>query len=145
MTTIAASVRERAMCSDANCVDGDVWWPTNKVFEINGALVGCAGDVSACNQFMDWYKDTTQKKPKFIGAFSALVLTEQGLFSWDQTMVPEKIERGFHAVGTGASAALGAILAGKEIGAAVEIAAQVDPNSRPPFFYQVLPHANTAA
>ena len=63
------------------------------------------------------------------GRQGALVLSREGLFYWASNLVPEPIERGFHAIGSGGNAALGALLAGAQVKRAVEIATEVDTSS----------------
>ena len=114
MTTIAACLRERAMCADSMVNTGDTWWPCNKITEINDCLVGCAGEADQGKKFLKWFADQTQRKPKLTDAFCALVLTRTELHYYCSTLIPETIERGFHAVWSGGPIALGAMLAGKD-------------------------------
>lgn len=103
------------MCADSMVSTGDTWWPCNKITEINDCLVGCAGEADQGKKFLKWFADQSQSKPKLTDAFCALVLTRTELHYYCSTLIPETIERGFHAVGTGGPIALGAMLAGKDL------------------------------
>lgn len=127
MTTIAADSRRGLMASDSMASTSDAWWPCTKIHRVPGALIGGAGDVSAVRQFVAWYGDGQRlPKPKIPDSFCALVLTPEGLSYWASNLDPVPIERGFHAIGSGGNAALGAMLAGANVQKAVQIACQVD-------------------
>jgi hypothetical protein len=127
MTTITADAKRGLMACDSMASTGDAWWPCTKVYRAGDALVGGAGDVVAVRQFVAWYLDGQRTpKPKIPDSFCCLVLNPEGLFYWASNLVPVPIERGFHAIGSGGNAALGAMLAGANVKKAVEIACQVD-------------------
>lgn len=130
MTTVAADARRGVMACDSMTSTSDSWWPSTKVHRAGDALIGGAGEASAIRLFVAWYADgQRQPKPKIPDSFCALVLTKEGLFYWASNLVPEPIERGFHAIGSGGNAALGAMLAGATVQKAVQIACQVDSSS----------------
>lgn len=104
MTTILADVRMGVMVSDSNSSDEDRVWSERKVFRWRGKLIGCAGSVSEHAPFMDWLKKGG-KPPKLTDS-SFLVLSDEGLFHYATTTVPEKVERGIEAIGSGAKAAM---------------------------------------
>ena len=141
MTTIAASLREMAMCADSATVAGDVWWPCTKIVRVGESLVGCSGDSSSGIKFIEWMRDGG-KRPKVSSDFCALVLGEGRLDYYYGTLIPDPIERQFHAIGSGASAALGAIKHGADITTAVRIACEIDPGSREPILYERLHNAD---
>jgi len=139
MTTIAADVAEQAMCTDSKCTIGDTWFPSTKIYNRDDLLIGCAGGVSDIEKFMAWYdaeQDETNKPE--LDNLQALVLSTRGLHLFDSTCTSFEIERGFHAVGTGGNAALGAMLAGKSLTEAVSIACMIDPNSGGDIVYNKL-------
>lgn len=118
------------MACDSMTSTGDAWWPSTKVYRTGATLIGGAGEAAAVRQFVTWYADGQRSpKPKIADTFCALVLDKDGLFYWASNLVPEPIERGFHAIGTGGNAALGAMLAGANCKRAVEIACEVDTSS----------------
>lgn len=130
MTTIAADAKRQLMACDSMVSTSDSWWPATKVYRAGSALIGGAGDAASVRQFVAWFSDGMRNpKPKINDNFCALVLDADGLSYWASNLVPEPIERGFHAIGSGGNAALGAILAGANVKRAVEIACQVDSGS----------------
>ena len=130
MTTIAADAKRGLMACDSMTSTADAWWPSTKVYRAGNALIGGAGEAAAVRQFVSWYADGQRlPKPKIPDTFCALVLTPEGLSYWASNLVPEPIERGFHAIGSGGNAALGAMLAGANVKRAVEIATMVDTGS----------------
>ena len=130
MTTIAADCRKGVMACDSMTSTSDSWWPSTKVYRVPDALIGGAGDAASVRQFVAWFADGQRNpKPKLSDNFCCLVMTKEGLFYWASNLVPEPIERGFHAIGSGGNAALGAMLAGASVQKAVEIACMVDTSS----------------
>jgi hypothetical protein len=130
MTTIASDAKRGLMAADSMTSTSDSWWPSTKIHRVEGALIGGAGEAASIRQFVTWYSDGQRMpKPKIADNFCALVLNAEGLFYWASNLVPEPIERGFHAIGSGGNAALGALLAGANVKRAVEIACLVDTGS----------------
>lgn len=130
MTTVAADAKRGCMACDSMTSTADSWWPSTKVHRAADALIGGAGEAASIRQFVTWYADGQRlPKPKIADNFCALVLNGEGLFYWASNLVPEPIERGFHAIGSGGNAALGAMLAGANVKRAVEIATLVDASS----------------
>lgn len=130
MTTIAADAKRGLMACDSMTSTGDAWWPSTKVYRVGDALIGGAGEVAAIRSFVQWYADGQRTpKPKIADTFCALELSKDGVFYWAANLQPSLIERGFHAIGSGGNAALGAMLAGANVKRAVEIATQVDTGS----------------
>jgi hypothetical protein len=132
MTTIAASAAEGVMVCDTRIqIEGDVWWPGEKVFRVGDALIGGAGDSAAIRKFLDWYRAGRKSlKAKWAGGeFEALVLDASGLSYWCPTLVPEPIVRGFHAIGSGGKVALGAMFEKATCERAVHVASLVDTNT----------------
>jgi hypothetical protein len=84
-------------------------------------------------KFMEWIKrDRKGRKPRLnIKEFNALALNGQGLYWLDSKLYPVKVEAPF-AIGSGATAALAAMLAGTPIEVAVELACAVDDGSALP-------------
>lgn len=130
MTTIAADAKRGLMACDSMTSTADAWWPSTKVHRAGDALIGGAGEAASIRQFVAWYADGMRNpKPKISDNFCALVMTKEGLFYWASNLVPEPIERGFHAIGSGGNAALGALLAGASVQKAVQIATEIDTSS----------------
>jgi hypothetical protein len=130
MTTICADAKRGMMACDSMTSTSDSWWPSTKVYRAGDALIGGAGEAASVRQFVTWYADGQRlPRPKIADNFCALVLSKDGLSYWASNLVPEPIERGFHAIGSGGNAALGAMLAGANAKRAVEIACEVDTSS----------------
>lgn len=131
MTTIVASVKHRSMAADSKCTVGDLSFPSVKIYRINGALVGAAGDGAQCHSFLGWLRNQTRKRPD-LDDFEALVLNEDGLFYYERDCIPNPVRRDYHAIGSGAGPALAALICGKTLKRAVEIACEVDSQSGGP-------------
>ena len=110
---------------------GDRVYQAQKILVYKGDLIGCAGANEQIETFLAWY-GTKKKKPQFPKDtdFEALVLTTKGeLFAYDETLSRDKLTGDFYAIGSGGSAALGALHAGASLEQAVTIACLVDPHS----------------
>lgn len=103
MTTILADFRLGVMVSDSSATDDDRVWSERKVFRHKGALYGFAGDVDERLEFMEWIKNDSAA-PNFTG--SCLMLSDAGLFLYDHSTIPQKVERRMEAIGTGGKAAM---------------------------------------
>lgn len=131
MTTIVADLRAGVMVSDS-CVSEDFapWVPGTKVFRVNGDLFGFSGDVNQREKWLKWHRGGRKTPRPKLNDFTGLLLRPDGVFSIHTDGLELHIERGFHAIGSGAAAALGAMLAGADAKKAVEIACQIDNHSR---------------
>lgn len=131
MTTIVVSWPERVMVSDSKTTDGDVKWRSNKVDRIGKSLIGCAGDCSQIELFLKWFRKGG-RKPKLTNEFNALELDEEGIWLWDKSLTRYPPGQDYHAIGTGAKAALAAFLMGADAVRATEVACEVDDGSGGP-------------
>lgn len=130
MTTIAAN--RRAMAADSKVTDGDTYYFTNKLHEINGSIVGVAGICSATNKFLEWFRAGCQRDGPALEeddsvGFSALVLSRKGLFVYSGCFEPDKLDDRYYAIGTGKQHAIGMFRQGATPVEAVRAAAKVDP------------------
>jgi hypothetical protein len=132
VTTILADARFGLMVSDSVMTDDDRVWTTKKVFRHEGCLYGFAGLVDERIAFMDWIKGEGDA-PAFANSF-CLMLSDAGLFIYDNSTVPQKVSRGFETIGTGAKAAMCAYeaMGFKNPAKAVRIVCKHDSGSRPP-------------
>lgn len=99
-----------------------------KVHRVGGQLIGIAGDAANEKGFLEWMRGGV--KPK-IGKsdFEALVLKPSGaLFYYTQNMDPVRAGKP-NSIGSGATAAMGAMLAGSDPAKAVRIAKKLDGNT----------------
>jgi hypothetical protein len=127
MTTIAGDAKKGVMvCDSRTQIDGQ-WWPCTKVHRVGEWLVGGAGDSGTIRRFIKWFENGRKTPhPKMPDNFCMLSLGPDGLIYWSAAMIPEPIERGFHAIGSGGNAALGAMMNGADCKRAVEIACLID-------------------
>jgi len=134
VTTIAANLEQ--MSADSKVVVGDSHYPAAKIFRFPGMIVGVSGEGRAMGDFLRWVKEglpeTIPNIEEHQGSFRALVLTPDGLFEYDESFWPEKVNRNFAAIGTGAHAALAAMMLGQSTENAVAIACQIDNNTGGP-------------
>lgn len=126
MTTVAADARAGVMVCDSKCTSGDVWLPAHKVFRIGEELIGVAGDVKHWQDFLKWWGGGKRGARPKGQEYSALILRAEGLFVFDSNGCLMKIERGFHAIGSGEKAAIAVMLAGHDAETAVKLACEVD-------------------
>jgi hypothetical protein len=140
VTTILADFRLGVMVSDSNASDEDRVWSERKVYRWRGKLIGCAGNVDEHAPFIEWLKKGG--KPPKLATGSFLVLSEEGLFHYAMSTVPEKVEKGIEAIGSGAKAAMCAYeaLDFSDPKRAVKIVCKHDAGSRTPVrVYRLIP------
>jgi ATP-dependent protease HslVU (ClpYQ) peptidase subunit len=129
MTTIAADFRAGVMVSDSRAADAVTWMPVTKVHRIDGELVGCAGDLKDIAVWLKWAKAGKKGQSPKIADFSAILLRHDGVYDITEDGHVQLVERGFHAVGSGAHAAIAALILGHDCKTAVETACLVDAQS----------------
>lgn len=132
MTTIAASFEDRLLVTDSSISDGDAVWSAQKAEIYNGRIYATAGDAADTEKFMAWIKRARRgKRPTVDNEFQALALTPEGLFFFDAHLFPSRLIAPL-AIGSGGKAARGAMRMGATLEKAVEIACEIDLNSRLP-------------
>jgi ATP-dependent protease HslVU (ClpYQ) peptidase subunit len=138
MTTICASATYAAMAADSRVSVGPVHFPSTKIYRIGGLLVGGAGlgvDIAA---FLAWVENNPDFSPDSRPTmsapdnFEAMVLCDEGIFVFEWDCVPCPVDREFHAIGTGAQAAIAAMMLRATPKRAIEIACRIDCNSGGP-------------
>ena len=83
-------------------------------------------DAAEIQKVVAWL-EKRRRGPRPSGkCIEGLLMRADGLFLLDSDCVEHKIERGFHAIGSGTHAALAAMMMGADPKRAVEIAAQID-------------------
>lgn len=131
MTTIVAT--RTAMCSDTFSNTKVSGFYVNKIVRVGTTLVGCAGDSTLCQRFINWR--TTGSKPPVWGVnsqFEALVLDKTGLYVYYTSCTPDRVNLPYFAIGSGRQYAMGALSNGASVEKAVEIACAYDPYSKLP-------------
>ncbi len=61
MTTIVAT--RYLMAADTKTIVGESWFYGHKMTRIGKAVVGCAGDSTAIEKFLAWYRKPRGKRP----------------------------------------------------------------------------------
>jgi 20S proteasome alpha/beta subunit len=128
MTTIA--VRGTAIAADTQTTDGNGIKSTTgrKLFEVNGGLVGVAGDLIDAMVFVEWLRNPKKaRKPETHADFLALELRADGkIYMWNATLHALLMEDEYYAIGSGAPVAMGAMFAGSTAEQAVRAAIKWD-------------------
>lgn len=141
MTTIAAD--RTSMAADSLMIDDKgLCDSTQKIWRADDALIGISGSVTDGLIFVDWYKwyrdREDEDKPKLGDDFEALVLMEDGLYSYHKSLVPVKINHQYWAIGSGAPIAIGAFAMDATPMEAVEAACIFDINTNGPILVERL-------
>lgn len=129
MTTVLADAAAGVMVCDSKCTEGNTWFPMTKVSRNGAELIGIAGHVKEASAWMKWYLGGKKGARPKMENFGGLILRPDGLYSVAEDAYEMKIDRGFHAIGSGGACALGAFMAGADAEKAVQIACQVDAGS----------------
>lgn len=114
------------LVAESRTTIGATWVPCTKVERVKGELIGCAGSEPDIQRWRKWYLGGQRGVRPKCENFGALILRDTGLFYVCDGGHELLIERGYHAVGSGEHAALGAMMAGADARKAVEIACQID-------------------
>ena len=100
-----------------------------KIMRIGALLVGCAGEARASESVCQWLASGAdpEKFPKIAEADKANVLVAgpKGLFLYENSPVPMRLENKFFALGSGGDAAMATMALGFDARRAVEIACEV--------------------
>ena len=133
MTTIVGDWTKKIMVSDTQYSDDDtgIKYHEEKVFPIPGGWFGGAGHKSDIEKVLAWVRGETPKKPKIKNSNSFLKMTDEGLFSTDNSLEWETVNT-FLAIGTGAMAAEALLRKGFSAEEAVRGACDVDLASSEP-------------
>lgn len=146
MTTIV--YKDGVIAADSQVTAGEARkFRCEKIYQVvvHGlpAIVGLAGGAFDGLAFLDWLMGDKPEPPQRLidgeADFTAIVLNKHGLFEYDKWCRPDKVLERFYAVGSGASAALGAMHMGATARQAVEVACKIDPFSGGPIVEMSLP------
>lgn len=130
MTTIVGTAQ--MLVADSRVSDSDQTWSVEKVERIGAGLYATAGGAADGERFYSWIRRGKRgKKPEIGEDFFAFALIADGLFLYDQGLYPMRLANE-HAIGSGAKAARGALMAGATPERAVEIACDIDAGSSRP-------------
>lgn len=130
MTTIAVRHSTLEMASDS-LISGDGFsYNAQKFRKLRSSVIGAAGDWHHVLQFFDRLK---KKKPLDADCdVCAIELRKDGIYVYEGTIIPTKIQQDFYAIGTGAGYAIACMHYGHSPKDAVELAALYDPNTKGP-------------
>ena len=110
----------------------------DKVRDINGYIVGIAGNWGVASELFDWFtdecKDTIKRPPstihvdddKYPVTILAVRKKDGAVYAIDGLGYPQPIKGPFHAIGSGREIALGAMEVGGDAVAAVKAAIKHD-------------------
>lgn len=146
MTTVAYAAG--VMAADTQATVGDSHtFQIRKIFEVEGHLIGFAGDAILGNQFREWYArrlsgdlvepfTVDEPDPRMLEyrlGLEVMVVTPEGQIQvYDGRHTPLYPMGDYHAIGSGAVGALVAMSLGKGAVEAVESAVRFDPYSGGP-------------
>jgi ATP-dependent protease HslVU (ClpYQ) peptidase subunit len=115
MTIIACN--DSVMIADTKVSVGNLSFPSSKVYLVDGDLIGAAGQAATIDYFIAGLRKhgvgkSLHSDKKLKGSLEAIVLTKTGeILFYDSKLSCIKVKRGYHAIGTGAEATLGALVA----------------------------------
>lgn len=145
MTTIA--YRDGLLAADSRMTreggdsgSGDWFHGCSKIYRVfaktdDVTLIATAGENGPGELFVEQFSKRKLVRADFTDAdFECLVLSSEGLLSYDKWCRPTRITEPFFAIGSGAKAALGAMHMGADATTAVEIACKIDPYTAAPVF-----------
>jgi hypothetical protein len=123
MTTIATD--GKSIACDSYLTDNTIS-EVQKIFKVHNGYIGVAGTYVSCVQFVNWLINDDNEEPDPEGV-TALLLTKDGVYCYEESLTPYKLSGKYHAIGSGEQAALAAMMCGKSPGQAVKIASKIDP------------------
>lgn len=140
MTTVV--FRDGVMASDTRGTHGDAGiMKCNKLFRVmvkatprakpREHILGICGDVYAAMCFVNWYGSGKPRPEIFDNMheseeFGVMIWTGRKLLEVNRLCAFVEVEEKFHAIGSGAAYALGAMACGKSASEAVRIACRYD-------------------
>jgi ATP-dependent protease HslVU (ClpYQ) peptidase subunit len=130
VTTIAARFSTREIAADSMISGEDTHYATQKLRKKRLSIIGAAGEWK---HVLEFYKRLqTRKSLENDCDISAIELRHDGIWVYESTIIPTRIEQDYFAIGTGSGYAIAAMYLGKTPKEAVEIAALFDPCTRGP-------------
>lgn len=118
------------MVCDSKATLGGEWFPVKKVFQMGDSLYGVAGLQSLGIRWLEWFTTGQRGKMPPLADVSIIRLSaDEGVQILEGSGVFFSVERHFYAVGSGATAAMGAFMAGADAKKSVEIACRIDAGS----------------
>lgn len=123
MTTIAAN--RELMAADSQATTGEgIKFACVKLFERQGGIIGFCGGLAVGTKFVRSFPDVEEWDEDC--EFEALILNSKGIWLYESSLEPIKVDQSFYAIGSGAQAAIAAMHMGADPIQAVKIAAKID-------------------
>lgn len=125
MTTIICT--KKAMIADRQTTKGSMKYKSpGKIKRIGESIVGLAGNLDSIWAVWEWFDQGAQGEFPKTEDINGIVLNKEGIFEFytNGKLIP--IAMPFHAVGSGAELAIGAMEAGADIHGAMKIALKRD-------------------
>lgn len=131
MTTVAYDADRMLMASDSGINDGVLAFDGQKIFVApDGDLIGICGDCVDGILFAEWYQSGADRSNHPLlspdSDMAAITMGKDGVHTWDRRFVPNRVHSKRYAIGTGNHAAIAAMLCGKTLEQAIEVACLVD-------------------
>lgn len=140
MTTIAVRFSTGEMAADTLVSADGILYNTSKVRKMKTGYVGAAGDWQHVVQF---FERLPEGKPLENDCnIDAIELRADGIYVYEQSIVPCRINQDFFAIGSGCGYAIAAMHYGKSPKEAVELAVMYDRNTRGPIEVFTLGESN---
>lgn len=132
MTTIAAKFSTGEMAADSMCSGDGGHYLVSKLHRGPCSVFGGAGDWHALLKVYA-HLESSEGVLEDDSEVEILELRSDGLYVYEQCLVPAKIKNDFYAIGTGACYAIAGMHLGLTPEQAVRLAAVYDPLTRGPF------------
>ena len=115
MTVIAYDGKN--LVADKKCSANGLSSTVTKIYKINDCLVGCAGDVTYCNQLISWFKNGEDKQnfPEMGDVYLGMLVIRPSkeVHYFENNPFPILLEDKFIAIGSGDHFAEGCMYSGK--------------------------------
>lgn len=103
-----------------------------KLFRVRDGIIGFVGDTAGGNQLLHHLRTHHCTEPLKTDDyhrrdFGALLLTNHGIYVYDESLSPDRVTGPFHALGSGAAFAIGAMERGASAIEAVRVAIKWNP------------------
>jgi len=123
----------KTLAADRRATSQDMHWSVTKIQKHDGKLLFAGGDFDSIIAMYEWFiagakPETYPPCQKDNDAWAAVhVIDQNGLWRYERTPYPFKVEVPFFATGSGRAYAMAAMYCGKTAREAVEIACVFDP------------------
>jgi ATP-dependent protease HslVU (ClpYQ) peptidase subunit len=155
MTTIVYDPKTRVMAGDSQDTEGHLKMECQKIYEVNGHLIGTAGGSYSGLLFVRWFENWEEEPsyeewdehPDLTNLdleedFECLVVRPDGsAYTINRLFIPYELPDRACGVGSGSGIALGAMMAGANVRRAVAIACEIDAYSSGPIQWKKLKKA----